>query len=108
MEGSTPILHSVLNVKALVGAFNQDKALVGAFSVIVKTDCKTDGLSAALKKIMFGHWRFNSILLFQKSILIHLETSLFTLDLKTDASFFCWPDRFLLKFIYQNVADLQI
>ena len=36
--------HSVLNVKALVGAFNQEKALVGAFSVIVKTD----GLFAAL------------------------------------------------------------
>jgi len=30
-------------VKALVGAFNQEKALVGAFSVIVKTDCGTDG-----------------------------------------------------------------
>ena len=27
-----------LNVKALVGAFNQEKALVGAFSVIVTTD----------------------------------------------------------------------
>ena len=26
-----------------VGAFNQEKALVGAFSVIVKTDCETDG-----------------------------------------------------------------
>ena len=25
------------------GAFNQEKALVGAFSVIVKTDCETDG-----------------------------------------------------------------
>ena len=36
-------LNSVLNVKALVGAFNQEKALVGAFSVIVKTDCETDG-----------------------------------------------------------------
>ena len=35
-------LNSVLNVKALVGAFNQEKALVGAFSVIVKTDCETD------------------------------------------------------------------
>ena len=31
----------VLNVNALVGAFNQ--ALVKAFSVIVKTDCETDG-----------------------------------------------------------------
>ena len=27
-------LNSVLNVKALVGAFNQEKVLVGAFSVI--------------------------------------------------------------------------
>ena len=41
--GSMPVKHSVLNVKALVGAFNQEKALVGAFSVIVKTDCGTDG-----------------------------------------------------------------
>ena len=29
-------LNSVLNVKALVGTFNQEKALVGAFFVIVK------------------------------------------------------------------------
>ena len=30
-------------MKALVGALNQEKALVGAFSVIVKTDCEIDG-----------------------------------------------------------------
>ena len=30
-------------MKALVGAFNQEKALIGAFSVIVKTSCGTDG-----------------------------------------------------------------
>ena len=30
-------------MKALVGAFNQEKALVGAFSMIVKTGCETDG-----------------------------------------------------------------
>ena len=30
-------------MKALVGAFNQEKALIGAFSVIVKIDCGTDG-----------------------------------------------------------------
>ena len=35
-------------MKVLVGAFNQEKALVGAFSVIVKTDCEADGSSAAL------------------------------------------------------------
>ena len=41
--GTTSVKHSVLNVKALVGAFNQEKDLVGAFPVIVKTDCETDG-----------------------------------------------------------------
>ena len=35
------------NVKAL-GTFNQEKVLEGAFSVIVETDCETDGSSAAL------------------------------------------------------------
>ena len=30
-------------MKVLVGAFNQEKALVGAFSVIVKNGCGTDG-----------------------------------------------------------------
>ena len=30
-------------MKAVVAAFNQEKALLGAFSVIVETDCKTDG-----------------------------------------------------------------
>ena len=30
-------------MRSLVGVFNQEKALVGAFSVIVKTDCETDG-----------------------------------------------------------------
>ena len=29
-------VYSVLNVKALVGAFNKEKALAGAFSLIVK------------------------------------------------------------------------
>ena len=36
-------------MKALVGAFNQEKALVGAFSVIVKTGCGTDGLFYSTK-----------------------------------------------------------
>ena len=35
--GSSAADCLVLNVKALVGAFNQEKALVGAFSVIVKS-----------------------------------------------------------------------
>ena len=42
-RGLTPVKHSVLivlNVIALVGALNQVKAQVGAFSVIVKTSPK--------------------------------------------------------------------
>ena len=35
--------RTVLNVTTLVGALNQEKALVGAFFVIVKTDCETNG-----------------------------------------------------------------
>ena len=31
--------YSVLNVKTVVGAFNQEEALVVAFSMIAKTDC---------------------------------------------------------------------
>ena len=30
-------------MKVLEGAFNQEKVLVGAFSVVVKTGCGTDG-----------------------------------------------------------------
>ena len=35
-------LCQCLRPKLVVGAFNQEKALVGAFSVIVKTGCGTD------------------------------------------------------------------
>ena len=38
--GSTPVWHSILNVKVLVGTFIQEKALVGSFSVIVKPSPK--------------------------------------------------------------------
>ena len=38
-------------MKALVGAFVQEKALVGAFSVIVKTNCETNGSYAALSTL---------------------------------------------------------
>ena len=61
-------LNSVLNVKALVGAFNQEKALIGAFSVIVKTDCKTDG--------SFYSTSLNPLAPFQLSGLDALETLL--------------------------------
>ena len=39
---STPVQHSALNVKAVVAAFNQEKALVGAFSVIMITNLWMD------------------------------------------------------------------
>ena len=42
-------------MKALVGGFYQEKDLVGAFSVIVKTDCKTDVSFAALVTIFTFH-----------------------------------------------------
>ena len=40
-----PWVSALLNVDALVGTFNQEKTLVGAFSLILKTD----GLFAALR-----------------------------------------------------------
>ena len=43
---------SVLNVKALVGAFNQEKALVGAFSVIVQPVVEPMDRFAALVDIL--------------------------------------------------------
>ena len=42
------VSYSVLNVKALVGAFNQKKALVGAFSVIVQPVVEPMDLFTAL------------------------------------------------------------
>ena len=43
-------------MKVLVGAFNQEKALVGAFSVIVKTNCVPDGSLTALTPAVYpGH-----------------------------------------------------
>ena len=53
--------YSVLNVKALVGAFNQEKALVGTFSVIVQPVvepmyCFT-ALLLTLTLLTMGGWR---------------------------------------------------
>ena len=39
-----------MKYERLVGAFNQEKALVGAISVIVKTDCETDRSFYSTKK----------------------------------------------------------
>ena len=58
--GSTPVEHSVLNVKALVGAFNQEKALV-----IVKTACETDGSicgTTFYTGLFSGDWRYTDLL----------------------------------------------
>ena len=71
---SAKCFHSVFNVKALVGAFNQEKALVGAFSVTVKTvktGCGTDGSFYSTTLVRHKHgqiiqhslklWRFLAI-----------------------------------------------
>ena len=51
-------LKSVLNVKVLVGAFNQEKALVGAFSVIVQPVVEPmDRFAALLLTLrLLGSW----------------------------------------------------
>ena len=41
MDGYDVEFWTLLN--SVLGALNQEKALVGAFSVIVKTGCGTDG-----------------------------------------------------------------
>ena len=53
-------------MKAQEGTLNQEKALVGAFSVIVKTDCETDGSSAALLLLT---------VVYSIVILIYIETA---------------------------------
>ena len=58
-------------MKALVGALNQEKALVGAFSVIVKTGCVTDGLFYSTNlnsKIIFFHK--SQMIPFQRKMLL--------------------------------------
>ena len=44
--------YCILNVKNLVGAFNQEKALVGAFSVI--TNLRMQLFEALVKELPFG------------------------------------------------------
>ena len=47
-----PVKHIVFKVKALVGTFNQEKVLLGAFSVIVKPS--QEDLRASEKLQMTG------------------------------------------------------
>ena len=57
-------------MKALVGTFNQEKALVGASSVIVKTDCGTDGSFYSTTNVIllfiWPHFRLNHNIISQK------------------------------------------
>ena len=48
-------MSSVLNVKVLVGTFDQEEALVGAFSVIVTTDGSYAALVASVVRWRGGH-----------------------------------------------------
>ena len=60
MLTNSPIPYGfyVLNVKALVGAFNQEKALVGAFFVIVQLHRFAALLLAALENILHNYREF--------------------------------------------------
>ena len=67
-------------MKALVGAFNQEKALVGAFSVIVKTDCETDGS-------FYSTTRYTRLRARRSASLSHIDPGdlrQFDLDLETE------------------------
>ena len=68
-----PVAHSVLNVKALVGTFNQKKALGGAFSVIVKTSrtfVSSSSLNAYERLSMHGNWQCSFHIRFQFQVLL--------------------------------------
>ena len=60
-------------MKALVGAFNQEKALVGAFSVIVKTGCGTDGALYSTSLVSHEHNDAATINCFYNNILSRLN-----------------------------------
>ena len=60
-------------MKALVGAFNQKKALIGAFSVIVKTSCGTDGALYSTSLVSHEHHDAATINCFYNNILSRLN-----------------------------------
>ena len=60
-------MHSVLNVKVLEGAFNQEKALVGAFSVIVKTNATFAAL------ICTEQWQYYIIMSYQTVLNLRMK-----------------------------------
>ena len=69
-------------MKAVVAAFNQEKALEGAFSVIVRTDCETDGsfysiiLDAALHFCRDLKSRYDNKILFIQILVFTFGTPL--------------------------------
>ena len=51
------VSFSVLNVKALVGAFNQEKAVEGAFSMIVTPNVEPmDRFTTLVKMLYYSVW----------------------------------------------------
>ena len=103
----SPCLNSVLNVKAVVAAFNQEKALEGAFSVI--TNLRMELFQALLFCVPAGvkfrrqHWLFLLICLLVFVIIlsiylpiasrvddIEVSSEHHTLDISTLLS---WTDR---------------
>ena len=58
-------------MKVLVGAFNQEKALVGAFSVIVKTGCGVEPMELVSPGLVF---RICTLVTFVSSLAAHSST----------------------------------
>ena len=51
-----------------VGAFNQEKALIGALSLIMKNDCETDGSSAALMMVWRRMYKHRTALFYTAAV----------------------------------------
>ena len=86
-------------MKALVGAFNQEKALVGAFSVIVQPVVEPMEHYTALvpssshrtQSVTFPS-ELNCIPLLQCSVLVSLIAADIYIDIQHPASGYCTPD----------------
>ena len=64
--------NSVLNVKALVGTFNQEKALEGAFFVITNLRMELFQALRIYLHFIFGYFRYASV---EELLLIRISIS---------------------------------
>ena len=83
-------------MKPVVAAFNQEKALVGAFSVIVKTDCESD---LALHSTTGDGDRDGGV----KSLCV--DTSVLALDTTPENEHTVWCLKSVTSLRYNNKSD---